>query len=162
MPQLLLPRLKHEIDARLAELRPFVEEAAHLEAARRALLEDIASLPAAGIASELRAIRRRPAGREAPARRNGAGTAEDTVKAQPNGAPAPEPPEPPSDPTRDAILAIVDERPGVSLAEIVSVTKLAKGTVADIVAALKREGVVADEAGGVKLASRQPITIARA
>jgi hypothetical protein len=157
MPELLLPRLKHEIEARLAELRPFVEEAAHLEAARRALLEDIASLPSAAEPREPRTTRRRSAPDAAPVRRNGAGAEVAEVPASGSVDP-----EPPSDPTRDAILAIVDERPGVSLAEIVAVTKFAKGTVAEVVAALKDEGVLADEAGGVKLASRRPITLARA
>src|SRR6185436_11288156 len=60
-----------------------------------------------------------------------------------------------------AILAIVEERPGVSVAEIASVTKIAKPTVATTVSKLKREGVLADEAGGVKLASRQPVTLSQ-
>jgi transposase len=58
-----------------------------------------------------------------------------------------------------AILAVVEERPGVSVAEIASVTKIAKPTVATTVSKMKREGVLADEAGGVKLASRQPLTL---
>jgi predicted HTH transcriptional regulator len=60
---------------------------------------------------------------------------------------------------QSAILAIVEERPGVSVAEIASVTKIAKPTVATTVSKLKRDGVLADEAGGVKLASRQPVTL---
>jgi hypothetical protein len=145
MPELLLPRLKREIQARLAELKPLVEEFEHLEAAKRALLED---LP----------VERRAPAAEPKARRSAAPVA-------PNGRPAAEPepvaaaePEP-VDPDRQAILAIVDERPGVSVAEIVAVTKLDKSLVASKVSALKRAGVLADEAGGVKLASRQPVTL---
>ena len=144
MPELLLPRLKREIEARLAELRPIVDEVEHLEAAKRALLED---RPARGVrASRIlptpEPVRERHAARERPV------------------AP-PSPPEP-ADPERDAIVTIVEERPGVSIAEIVAVTKLPKATVAETVSKLKREGVFADEAGGVKLASRQPITLAKA
>jgi hypothetical protein len=62
---------------------------------------------------------------------------------------------------QSAILAIVEERPGVSVAEIASVTKIAKPTVATTVSKLKRDGVLADEAGGVKLASRQPVTLSQ-
>ncbi len=40
-------------------------------------------------------------------------------------------------------------------------TKIAKPTVATTVSKLKREGVLADEAGGVKLASRQPLTLSQ-
>ena len=48
----------------------------------------------------------------------------------------------------------------MSVAEIAAVTRIAKPTVATTVSKLKREGVLADEAGGVKLASRQPVTLA--
>jgi DNA-binding MarR family transcriptional regulator len=65
-------------------------------------------------------------------------------------------------PIRDAIVALIEERPGVSVAEIASVTKIAKPTVATTVSKLKREGLLADEMGGVKLASRKPITLAEA
>jgi hypothetical protein len=141
MPELLLPRLKREIQARLAELKPLVEEAEHLEAAKRALLED--------------APAQRTPRTPAPSRERAVST--------PNGRhpgdepPAPEPQQ--GDPSQQAILAIVDERPGVSVAEIVAVTKLDKSLVATSVAELKRSGVLADEAGGVKLASRRPVTL---
>jgi DeoR/GlpR family transcriptional regulator of sugar metabolism len=65
-------------------------------------------------------------------------------------------------PVRDTIVALIEERPGVSVAEIAAVTKIAKPTVATTVSKLKRDGVLADEAGGVKLASRKPITLAEA
>jgi hypothetical protein len=140
MPELLLPRLKREIEARLAELRPIVDEVEHLEAAKRALLED------------------RPA--RAP-RVVAAPPASRAVEARPERPVAPPSPPKPADPERDAIVTIVEERPGVSVAEIVAVTKLPKVKVAETVSKLKREGVFADEAGGVKLASRQPITLAK-
>lgn len=58
-----------------------------------------------------------------------------------------------------AILDVVRERPGVSVAEIVSVTRIVSETVAPTVSRLKREGVLVDEAGGVKLAAREPVTL---
>jgi hypothetical protein len=160
MPELLLPRLKHEIEARLAELRPIVAEAERLEAAKEALLAEAAAASAS---------RRRPA--RAPQFRNG--TLTELRNGAASAAPAAPEPRPASangageEPNgragrgenQTAILAIVEERPGVSVAEIASVTKIAKPTVATTVSKLKREGVLADEAGGVKLASRQPLTL---
>jgi DNA-binding transcriptional ArsR family regulator len=147
----LLPRLKRDIEARLKELQPIVEEAAHLEAARRALLDERAAersaqpAPAARrqVAARPSAVAVRAAAQDpqAPA------DADDGARA-PRGA------------NRDAILALVEERPGVSVAEIASVTKIPKPTVATTVSKLKRDGVLADEAGGVKLASRKPLTLA--
>jgi hypothetical protein len=158
MPELLLPHLKREIEARLAELRPLVAEAERLEAAKDALLAEAA---AASRAVAAPAARRNGS---APERLNGAGAAparerasdererasdESTGERAARGA------------NQTAILAIVEERPGVSVAEIAAVTKIAKPTVATTVSKLKREGVLADEAGGVKLASRQPVTLSQ-
>lgn len=160
MPELLLPRLKREIEARLAELRPIVAEAERLAAAKDALLAEAAAVEAttrrAARASQLgNGFRRElrngaastPVGAAAgPARTNGSHREDEDDRA-PRGA------------NQAAILAIVEERPGVSVAEIASVTKIAKPTVATTVSKLKRDGVLADEAGGVKLASRQPLTL---
>ena len=60
MPELLLPRLKREIEARLAELRPLVAEVAHLEAAKRALLEDAAPKPSRHVAAVRGAVASAP------------------------------------------------------------------------------------------------------
>ncbi len=162
MPELLLPRLKREIEARLAELRPIVAEAERLEAAKDALLAEAAAvvdttprrpraaLPSNGFRAELRSG---AASTPIAATGNGNGrngTSESDDDRAPRGA------------NQTAILAIVEERPGVSVAEIASVTKIAKPTVATTVSKLKREGVLADEAGGVKLASRQPLTLSQA
>jgi hypothetical protein len=157
MSELLLPRLKHEIEARLAELRPLVVEAERLAAAKEALLAEAAAVDAA----QRRAVRSPHARLDAwPGRTNGA------APARPAAAPAgvaeeEEPERAPRGTNQTAILAIVEERPGVSVAEIAAVTKIAKPTVATTVSKLKREGVLADEAGGVKLASRQPITLSQ-
>jgi hypothetical protein len=164
MLELLLPRLKRDIDARIAELRPLVAEAERLEAAREALLAEAASVSRAtrrvgrasrlsnGFREELRsgAASTPLASTRDTASRNGVHEPEDGDGRAPRGA------------NQSAILAIVEERPGVSVAEIASVTKIAKPTVATTVSKLKREGVLADEAGGVKLASRQPVTLSQA
>jgi hypothetical protein len=145
MLDLLLPRLKHEIHARLAELRPLVDEAEQLEVARAALLADIARRDAAAAEPVVKQPVR-------SGRKKAAPVAEPEPETNGHGA---------RSATQQAIIAVVDERPGVSLAEIVSVTKLAKPTVAAAVTRLKREGVLADEAGGVKLAARAPVTLAQ-
>lgn len=160
----LLPRLKREIEARIAELRPLVAEVERLEAAKEALLAEAAaegarrrrSARAVGEASGLRQELRNGAfstpvpNGAAPGSKRG----EREQDAQ-EGARAPR------GANQDAILAIVEERPGVSVAEIASVTKIAKPTVATTISKLKREGVLADEAGGVKLASRRPVTLSQ-
>ena len=153
MTELLLPRLKREIDARIEELRPLVAEAAQLEAAREALLEEIAA-PRRRADTVPSRILPRPA------------TSLPPVSDAPVRPKAKQEREADSDesrsPIRDAILALIEERPGVSVAEIAAVTKIAKPTVATTVSKLKRDGVLADEMGGVKLASRKPITLAEA
>ncbi|MFL5816247.1 MAG: MarR family transcriptional regulator [Conexibacter sp.] len=161
MPELLLPRLKREIEARLDELRPIVQEAERLAAAKDALLaeaEAISAAPprrprAALPANSFAELRNGAASTPLPANGNGNGrssASEDDDERAPRGA------------NQTAILAIVEERPGVSVAEIASVTKIPKPTVATTVSKLKRDGVLADEAGGVKLASRQPLTLSQA
>jgi hypothetical protein len=165
MPELLLPRLKREIEARLEELRPVVAEVEQLEAARRTLLAEREAAQARSttpVSSE-EATRARRAqirtsilpplegirGERQASRRvggdDGAG-ASNGVRRDADSA---------------AVLGVVEERPGVSIAEIVAVTKLDKDVVSATVAKLKREGELADEAGGVKLASRKPLTLSQ-
>jgi hypothetical protein len=152
MTELLLPRLKREIDARIEELRPLVAEAAQLEAARDALLDEIAAprrrpdtVPSRILPRPATSL---PPASDGPARPKAAQPQDDDAESR--------------SPIRDAIVALIEERPGVSVAEIASVTKIAKPTVATTVSKLKRDGVLADEMGGVKLASRKPITLAEA
>lgn len=151
----LLPRLKREIEARLAELRPIVAEAERLIAAKQAMLAEAAA--------EQRG--RRPTTRILPPRSEAASQQLNGASARlanANGAEAADANgRAPRGANQEAILAIVEERPGVSVAEIASVTKIAKPTVATTISKLKREGVLADEAGGVKLASRQPVTLSQ-
>lgn len=145
----LLPRLKKEIEARLAELRPLVAEVEQLEAAKMALLDGSASAPGPTLAPTSRRRSARDSRSPRAAAPRPTGETQESGRA-PRGA------------NREAILALVEERPGVSVAEIASVTKIAKPTVATTVSKLKRDGVLADEAGGVKLASREPVTLASA
>jgi MarR family protein len=157
----LLPRLKREIEDRLAELRPLVEEVAQLEAARRALLDE----RAAGWRAQPSAP---PVRRAAEASENGGSSAAPRVaeRTAPRAAAREQTAEggeggrAPRGANQEAILALVEERPGVSVAEIAAVTKIAKPTVASAVSKLKRDGLLADEMGGVKLASRKPMTLA--
>jgi len=148
MPELLLPRLKQEIEARLAELRPLIAEIEQLEAAKEALLArgELPAAPAAPTRTRRAGARNGGAAR----RRARASVSDGDGERAPRGA------------NREAILALVEERPGVSVAEIAAVTKIAKPTVATTVSKLKRDGVLADEAGGVKLASRQAMTLSGA
>jgi Winged helix-turn-helix DNA-binding len=158
----LLPHLKREIEARLAELRPLVAEAERLAAAKDAMLAEAAAEGAArlratrasrlsnGFRQELRnGASSTPLVAAVGGHRSDSGEEDDGGRA-PRGA------------NQEAILAIVEERPGVSVAEIASVTKIAKPTVATTVSKLKREGVLAEEAGGVKLASRRRLTLSEA
>jgi hypothetical protein len=164
MPELLLPRLKREIHARLAELRPLVAEAERLELAKQALLAEAAAdrAPRRAFRTPDRTIERELS---TGLRTNGSAAFEQrATAARPQPASASDAREEtngraPRGANQDAILKVVDERPGVSVAEIASVTKIPKPTVATTVSKLKREGVLADEAGGVKLASRQPVTL---
>jgi len=161
----LLPRLKRDIDARIHELRPLVDEAERLEAAKVALLAEAAAIGrgraarangTSHVSSRFREELRSGAASTPltsatrTASRNGTHDDDDANGRAPRGA------------NQTAILAVVEERPGVSVAEIASVTKIAKPTVASTVSKLKRDGVLADEAGGVKLASRQPVTLSQA
>lgn len=162
----LLPRLKREIEARVAELRPLVEEAERLEAAKEALLAEAAaesmrrrrSTRAVGAIGGLREELR--SGASSTPIANGVAAAPSRSR-PPREEKADEGARAPRGANQEAIIAIVEERPGVSVAEIASVTKIPKPTVATTVSKLKREGVLADEAGGVKLASRQPVTLAQ-
>jgi hypothetical protein len=163
MPELLLPRLKREIAARLDELRPIVQEAERLEAAKDALLAEAAAVGAAA----QRRTRVRPSSAFRAELRNGAASTPVATTANGNGRNGAHEVEDDDDraprgANQTAILAVVEERPGVSVAEIASVTKIPKPTVATTVSKLKREGVLASEAGGVKLASRQPVTLSPA
>jgi predicted HTH transcriptional regulator len=127
----LVGQIQRDIEKRLRELRPLIEEKEQLEAVLAALTNGSSTpVPAAPRA---RATTTRPAGR--------APYAGGKSRRAPRGA------------NREAILNVVRERPGVSAAEVADITKIAKPTVHTTISQLKRKGILEPEgSGGVKLA----------
>jgi len=126
----LVGQIQRDIEKRLRELRPLIEEKEQLEAVLAALTNG--STVAAPAAPRPRAATR-PAGR--------APYAAGKSRRAPRGA------------NREAILTVVRERPGVSAAEVAEITRIAKPTVHTTISQLKRKGILEPEgSGGVKLA----------
>lgn len=131
----LVGQIQRDIEKRLQELRPLIEEKERLEAVLAALTNGSAGTAAAVAAPRARAATPRPA----PAGR--APYAGGKSRRAPRGA------------NREAILSVVRERPGVSAAEVASITRIAKPTVHTTISQLKRKGILEPEgSGGVKLA----------
>lgn len=126
----LVGQIQRDIEKRLQELRPLIEEKERLEAVLAALKNGSV---ATSSAPRPRATTTRPAGRAPYAAGKG--------RRAPRGA------------NREAILTVVRERPGVSAAEVAEITKIAKPTVHTTISQLKRKGILEPEgSGGVKLA----------
>jgi DNA-binding transcriptional ArsR family regulator len=131
----LVGQIQRDIEKRLQELRPLIEEKEQLEAVLAALTNGVtrAGGGAASAAPRARAATPRPAGRAPYAAGRG--------RRAPRGA------------NREAILSVVRERPGVSAAEVAAITRIAKPTVHTTISQLKRKGILEPEgSGGVKLA----------
>lgn len=127
----LVGQIQRDIEKRLQELRPLIEEKEQLEAVLAALTNGAPA--AAAPAPRPRAATTRPAGRAPYAAGKG--------KRAPRGA------------NREAILSVVRERPGVSASEVAAITRIAKPTVHTTISQLKRKGILEPEgSGGVKLA----------
>lgn len=127
----LVGQIQRDIEKRLAELRPLIEEKEQLEAVLAALTNG--SAVAAPAPSRARATTTRSAAR--------APYAGGKSRRAPRGA------------NREAILSVVRERPGVSAAEVAEITRIAKPTVHTTISQLKRKGILEPEgSGGVKLA----------
>jgi DNA-binding transcriptional ArsR family regulator len=127
----LVGQIQRDIEKRLQELRPLLEEKEQLEAVLAAL-KNGHSVPAGGAA-------RSSAGASRSASR--APYAAGKGRRAPRGA------------NREAILSVVRERPGVSAAEVAAVTRIAKPTVHTTISQLKRKGILEPEgSGGVRLA----------
>ncbi|MFL5818582.1 MAG: MarR family transcriptional regulator [Conexibacter sp.] len=129
----LVGQIQRDIEKRLAELRPLIEEKEQLEAVLAALTNgSTAAAPAA------------PRARATPTPRSTVGRAPYAAgkgRRAPRGA------------NREAILTVVRERPGVSAAEVAEITQIAKPTVHTTISQLKRKGILEPEgSGGVKLA----------
>jgi len=126
----LVGQIQRDIEKRLQELRPLIEEKERLEAVLAALKNGSAATPSA---PRPRATTTRAAGRAPYAAGKG--------RRAPRGA------------NREAILTVVRERPGVSAAEVAEITRIAKPTVHTTISQLKRKGILEPEgSGGVKLA----------
>lgn len=127
----LVGQIQRDIEKRLAELRPLIEEKEQLEAVLAALTNG--SVAAAPSVPRTRAATTRSAAR--------APYAGGKSRRAPRGA------------NREAILSVVRERPGVSAAEVAEITRIAKPTVHTTISQLKRKGILEPEgSGGVKLA----------
>jgi DNA-binding transcriptional ArsR family regulator len=128
----LVGQIQRDIEKRLQELRPLIEEKEQLEAVLAALTNG-AGTGGGASAPRARATTTRSAGR--------APYAGGKSRRAPRGA------------NREAILKVVRERPGVSASEVASITRIAKPTVHTTISQLKRKGILEPEgSGGVKLA----------
>lgn len=128
----LVAAIQRDIERRLQELQPLLAEKDQLEAVLAALKGD------SGNGSSTRTRSRSGAASAAATR---APYAAGSGRRAPRGA------------NREAILAVVRERPGVSAAEVAEVTKIAKPTVHTTISQLKRKGILEPQgANGVKLA----------
>jgi hypothetical protein len=120
LPEDLLNRIRGEIDARLAELRPRVEEIPRLEAAL-VVLEERPQRRQASVNRLPRRQHRRDSGERAPRGAN-----------------------------RAALLEAVGDRPGASAAELAKLTAIKITIVRTTLGALLKAGAVSrDEIGGV-------------
>lgn len=108
----LLDRIRAEIDARLAELRPLVDEHGRLDAALHALEHARTPSVPAAVSSPART-------RTAPAPRR---------KRAPRGA------------NREAVLRAARERPGATTAELAAVSGVQRNTLNVLVARLVKAG----------------------
>ena len=127
----LVGQIQRDIEKRLQELRPLIEEKEQLEAVLAALTNGSSRRRRAGPA---------PACRDDPPGWQGALRRREGPRA-PRGA------------NREAILSVVRERPGVSASEVAAITRIAKPTVHTTISQLKRKGILEPEgSGGVKLA----------
>jgi predicted HTH transcriptional regulator len=128
----LVGQIQRDIEKRLQELRPLIEEKERLEAV-------LAALTNGSPATTVSAPRPRATTTRSPVVR--APYASGRGRRAPRGA------------NREAILTVVRERPGVSAAEVAEITRIAKPTVHTTISQLKRKGILEPEgSGGVKLA----------
>jgi hypothetical protein len=131
----LVGQIQRDIERRLKELQPLLEEKEQLEAVLAALTRDpgvngSATAPA------------RPRARASSRSSSRAPYAGGKRRRAPRGA------------NREAILKIVGERPGITAAEVAELTRIAKPTVHTTISQLKRKGILEPEgASGVRLAN---------
>ena len=136
----LVGQIQRDIEKRLQELRPLIEEKEQLESVLAALTNG-SSVAAASAAPRARAAAGRSRAASPRSSSERAPYAGGKSRRAPRGA------------NREAILSVVRERPGVSAAEVASITRIAKPTVHTTISQLKRKGILEPEgSGGVKLA----------
>jgi DNA-binding transcriptional ArsR family regulator len=129
----LVGQIQRDIEKRLQELRPLIEEKERLEAVLAALTN--------GHGTSGRTASPAPRSRPASTSSARAPYAAGNGRRAPRGA------------NREAILKVVRERPGVSASEVAEITRIAKPTVHTTISQLKRKGILEPEgSGGVKLA----------
>lgn len=129
-----LTDIEDQVDARLKELEPLVEEYQRLLEVARTLRAKKAPEPGA-------ARRRSRVASDDPepsptTRRSGRGAAK---KRAPRGE------------NRDRILALVSKRPGISNREIADETGIGRRVVATAVSKYKRDGLLVSDGDGVKI-----------
>ncbi|ADB49263.1 winged helix-turn-helix domain-containing protein [Conexibacter woesei] len=130
----LVGQIQRDIEKRLRELRPLIEEKEQLEAVLAALSGDHTG----NGSSSASAARPRARAAASAARAPYAGG---KSRRAPRGA------------NREAILKVVGERPGISASEVAEITNIAKPTVHTTISQLKRKGILEPEgANGVRLA----------
>lgn len=122
----LVGQIQRDIEKRLQELRPLIEEKERLEAVLAALTN--------GSEGTRTRARSSATTKRAP-------YAGGKSRRAPRGA------------NREAILKVVRERPGITASEVADITRIAKPTVHTTISQLKRKGILEPEgSGGVKLA----------
>lgn len=124
----LVGQIQRDIERRLAELRPLIEEKEQLESVLAALKNGHGGGAPA-----------RSAG-HSPASPGRAQYAAGKGRRAPRGA------------NREAILNVVRERPGITASEVADITQIAKPTVHTTISQLKRKGILEPEGNGVRLA----------
>lgn len=139
----LLERVQRELDERLAELRPLVEEARQLEAALAALEHD-ESAPAPRPAARRTAPK--PAPRSAPRRTAAATAAAEALESTEPELERPVPrkgaAKPESDERRKRVLAIVTENPGTTAGNLALLLDTSVAAMGALLKRLEREGKV--------------------
>ena len=138
-----LVQIQQQVDARLRELEPLVEEYQQLQAVAESLRTRSAERPGASFTQDGKADRKRARVGGARAGRS-SGSGAKSGQSRRSRARRGE--------NREAILSLVRDRPGVSNREIADVTGINSRVVASAVSKYKRDGLLAPEGSGVRLA----------
>ena len=141
-----LAQKRQEIQDRLNELKPLVEEADRLQAALSAL-DGASGIPAGKPARRKapRSARKRTTGTGKPVRRKAAGSARKRTAKAGTGKPG----RPKGTGKRQAeTLALVIKQPGISISEIAAQTGVQQSYLYRVMPSLQKEGLVRKEGRG--------------